>query len=143
MTIVQSAGWAREQWLERRQEVASLRVDPDRPVAAEHRDRISFVGKDPRVARDGVALEAHKPHRVRIVADAAANDGFYPFVRKALVEPVNEVEAHLFRQSLDESVSGGAAHDAHGVALNRYQSGPRSGHPATLCRDPGFAHAWE
>jgi hypothetical protein len=41
-------------------------------------------------------------------------------VRKSLVEPVNQVEANLLRQSLDEAVSGGAAHDAHGVALNRH-----------------------
>jgi hypothetical protein len=33
---------------------------------------------------------------------------------------VNQVEANLLRQTLDEAVSGGAAHDAHGVALNRY-----------------------
>ena len=111
---------AGEQRLERGQEVAPLRVDPDRPVAAEHRDRIGLIGKDAGIARDRIALEAHKAHRVRIVADAAANDGLHPFVREPLVEPVNEAEANLLRQSLNEAVSGGAAHHGHGVALNRH-----------------------
>src|SRR6202041_597680 len=108
---------------ERGQEIASLRVDPDRPVAAEHRDRIGFIGKDARIAHDRIALEAHKAHPVRIVADTAANDGLHPFVRKSLVEPVNQIEANLLRQSLDEAVSGGAAHYAHSVALNGIQQG--------------------
>ena len=105
-----------EQGLERRQEIASLRVDPNHAVAAEHRDRIGLIGKRARIARDDVALEAHEPHRVGIIADAAANDGLHAFVGEPLVKPVNQVERNLLRQSLDEAVSRSAAHDAHGVA---------------------------
>ena len=41
-------------------------------------------------------------------------------MRKSLVEPVNQIEANLLWQSLNEAVSGGAVHDAHGVGLNRH-----------------------
>ena len=102
-----------EQRLERRQEIAPLRVDPDRAGAAEHRDRIGFVGERAGIARDRVALEAHEPQRVRVGADQLANDGLHPLVRKSLVLAVDQVEADLLRQSLDEAVGGGAGDDAH------------------------------
>jgi hypothetical protein len=38
---------------------------------------------------------------------------------------VNQIEANLLRQSLDEAVSGGAAHCGHGFALNRSPVMPR------------------
>jgi len=34
-----------EQSLERRHEIARLRVDPDRAISPEHRDRVGFVGE--------------------------------------------------------------------------------------------------
>ena len=101
-----------------------MRVDPDRPSAAEHRDRIGLVGERAGIARDRVALEAHKPQRVRVALDQIANDGLHPLVRKSLVRPVHQVEADLLRQSLDEAVGGGAADDAHGSACRRSAPSP-------------------
>ncbi len=129
MTIVQSTGGRANRGSsagKRSRPCASIQIAR---FAAEHRDCVGFIGKRARIARDRIALETHEPHRVRIVADPAANDGFYPFMGEPLVKPVNQVEANLLRQSLNEAVSGGAAHNAHGVALNRHTRHVReSGH---------------
>ena len=82
--------------------------------------------KRARIAREGVALEAHEPQRIEIGADPGADDGFHPFVRESLVGPVNEIEPYLPRQSLNETVSGGAVHDAHGVGPEARQARVRS-----------------
>src|SRR6202042_1526327 len=128
-----------KQGLERRQEIASLRVDPDGAVAAEHRDRIGLICERARIARNRVAIEAHEAHRVRIVADAVANDRLHTFVGEPLVKPVNQVEANLFRQTLNEAVSGGAAHYAHGGSPPRLDlSCPRKRASSKLRRDSRF-----
>ncbi len=83
---------AGEQRFERGQEIAALRVDPDRPAAAEHRHRIGLVGQALGTAGERVAFDPDEAERVGVNADQLAHDGSRAFVGQSFVDPVHEEE---------------------------------------------------
>ena len=106
----------REQRLQRRHEVASLRVDPDRAGPPEHRDRIGFVGENAGIARDRVAFEPHHSQRIHVAVERLAHNRLRTLMGQPFVSPVDQIKPDVLRQPLDEPVRRRTVDDGHARA---------------------------
>src|SRR6202040_1034985 len=97
--------WGRpENRLERGDKCLALRLDPNRPPAAEQRNSIGLVGEPRRIIGKLVAADPDKLKRVLRIVDRARNNFPRPLRDKPGVGSKHKVEKYVWRRAGNESL---------------------------------------